>query len=76
MSHPRLDNRYELLDELPHVTGGRLFRARDLAFGEIVGLKQLGTHCGLEVGPREHLENLIRHLQCPAPPHLSPHPDV
>jgi len=60
----RLDDRYELLDELPHVTGGRLFRARDLAFDEIVGVKQLGPNCGLEPVPRQQLENTIRHLQC------------
>lgn len=67
----RLDERYELLDEMPHVTGGRLFRARDLAFGEIVGVKQLGPNCGLELEPRQHLENTIRHLQCLPHPHLS-----
>ncbi|MDR3406590.1 MAG: FHA domain-containing protein [Chthoniobacter sp.] len=67
----RLDDRYELLDELPHVTGGRLFRARDLAFGEIVGVKQLGPNCGLEIEPRQLLENTIRHLQCLPHPHLS-----
>ncbi|WP_131989343.1 FHA domain-containing protein [Chthoniobacter flavus] len=66
----RLDDRYELLDEMPHVTGGRLFRARDLAFGEIVGVKQLGPNCGLELEPRQHLENTIRHLQCLPHPHL------
>ena len=64
MSNPHLDDRYELLDELPHVTGGRLFRARDLVFDEIVGLKQLGPNCSLEPGPRAHLQNTIRHLQC------------
>lgn len=67
----RLDDRYELLDELPHVTGGRLFRARDLAFGEIVGVKQLGPNCSLPSEPRIHLENIIRHLQCLPNPHLA-----
>ena len=67
----RLDDRYELLDELPHVTGGRLFRARDLAFNEIVGVKQLGPNCGLEPEPRRQLDNTIRHLQCLPHPHLS-----
>jgi len=67
----RLDDRYDLLDELPHVTGGRLFRARDLAFGEIVGVKQLGPNCGLEAEPRQLLENTVRHLQCLPHPHLS-----
>ncbi|MEP6669283.1 MAG: FHA domain-containing protein [Chthoniobacter sp.] len=67
----RLDDRYELLDELPHVTGGRLFRARDLAFGEIVSVKQLGQNCGLEAEARQLLENTVRHLQCLPHPHLS-----
>lgn len=67
----RLEHRYELLDELPHVTGGRLYRARDVAFGEIVGVKQLGLNCGLEIESRQHLENTIRHLQCLPHPHLS-----
>lgn len=67
----RLNDRYELLDELPHVTGGRLFRARDLAFGEIVGVKQLGANCGLAPEPRQHLENTVRHLQSLPHPHLS-----
>jgi hypothetical protein len=67
----RLADRYELLDEMPHITGGRLFRARDLAFGEIVGVKQLGPNCGLELEPRQNLENTIRHLQCLPHPHLS-----
>ncbi|MEI9892667.1 MAG: hypothetical protein WDN28_01800 [Chthoniobacter sp.] len=66
----RLDDRYELLDELPHVTGGRLFRARDLAFGEIVGVKQLGPNCGLQGEARQNLENTVRHLQC------LPHPRI
>ena len=64
MSTHRLDDRYELLDELPHVTGGRLFRALDVAFDEIVGVKQLGPNCGLEPQPRGQLLNTIRHLQC------------
>jgi hypothetical protein len=64
VSNPRILDRYELLDELPHVTGGRLFRALDLAFDEIVGVKQLGENCGLEPGPRGYLLNTIRHLQC------------
>lgn len=67
----RLDDRYELLDEMPHVTGGRLFRARDLAFGEIVGVKLLGPDCGLELEARQHLENTVRHLQCLPHPHLA-----
>ena len=71
MSLPRSDDRYELLDELPHVTGGRLYRARDLAFDEIVGVKRLGANCGLDDLNREQLANTIRHLQCLPHPNLS-----
>jgi len=71
MSLPRLHDRYELLDELPHVTGGRLYRARDLAFGEIVGIKQLGAHCGLDDAQLEQLQNTIRHVQSLPHPHLA-----
>jgi len=66
----RLQDRYELLDELPHVTGGRLFRARDLAFGETVGIKQLGAGCGLPPAERRQVEDMVRHLQCLPHPHL------
>jgi hypothetical protein len=66
----RLQDRYELIDELPHVTGGRLFRARDLAFAEVVGVKQLGPGCGLPPEERRQLENTVRHLQCLPHPHL------
>jgi hypothetical protein len=70
MSSQFLDARYELLDEMPHVTGGRLFRARDVAFSEMVGVRQLGPGCGLGPEERRPLENLIRHLQC------LPHPNL
>jgi hypothetical protein len=66
-----LDDRYEFLDELPHVTNGRLFRGRDLAFGELVGIKQLGPNCGLEPEARRNLENTVRHLQSLPHPHLT-----
>jgi hypothetical protein len=66
----RLHNRYELLDEMPHVTGGRLFRARDLAFAEMVGIKQFGEGCGLPPEARQQLEETVRHLQC------LPHPQL
>lgn len=66
----RLQDRYELLDELPHVTGGRLFRARDLAFAETVGIKQLGAGCGLPPTERREVEDMVRHLQC------LPHPNL
>ncbi len=70
MNRPRLLDRYELLDELPHVTGGRLFRARDLVFAEFVGVKQLGAGCGLGPEERQTLEHAIRHLQCLTHPNL------
>ena len=66
----RLHDRYELLDEMPNVTGGRLFRARDLAFAEMVGLKQFGEGCGLPPEGGRHLEATVRHLQCLGYPHL------
>jgi len=65
-----LRHRYEVLDELPHVTGGRLFRARDLALGELVGIKQLGPGCGLPPEERRQLEETVRHLQSLPHPHL------
>jgi hypothetical protein len=66
----RLQDRYELLDELPNVTGGRLFRARDLAFAEMVGVKQFGEGCGLPPEGGRQLEATVRHLQCLAHPNL------
>ncbi len=66
----RLQDRYELVDEMPNVTGGRLFRARDLAFAEMVGVKQLGIGCGLPPEGSRQLEATVRHLQCLAHPNL------
>jgi hypothetical protein len=59
----RFFDRYELLDESPHVTGGRLFRARDLAFAETVGVKQLGADRSFSVECRLQLEKAVRQLQ-------------
>jgi hypothetical protein len=70
MSARLQDARYELLDEMPHVTGGRLFRARDVAFSEIVGVRQLGPGCGLPPEDRGQLDDTVRHLQC------LPHPNL
>jgi hypothetical protein len=53
------------------VTGGRLYRARDVAFGEVVGIKQLGPYCGLDEEQGKQLENTIRHLQSLPHPHLA-----
>jgi len=66
----RLQDRYELLDEMPHVTGGRLFRAQDLVFAEMVGIKQFGAGAGLTPEARRELEETVRHLQCLPHPHL------
>ncbi len=65
-----LQNRYELLEELPPTAGGRLFRARDLAFGEVVAIKQFGAGCGLPPAERGQLEETVRRLQCLPHPHL------
>lgn len=39
----RLADRYELLEEAKRAAGGRLFRARDIAFDEFVAVKQIGS---------------------------------
>ena len=70
MNITRVADRYELLDEMPHVTGGRLFRARDHAFAEMVGVRLLGPQCGLEPWDRRRLESAIRRLQRLPHPHL------
>lgn len=67
---PRLQDRFELIDEMPHVTGGRLFRARDLAFAETVGVKQFGEGCGLPPEGCRQLDATVRHLQCLTHPNL------
>lgn len=69
----RLHDRYELLEEVPFVTGGRLFRARDLAFAEIVGIKYFQAERPLSPTAYRELEELVRHLQCLAHPHLVRH---
>jgi hypothetical protein len=66
----RLHDRYELLDEMPHVTGGRLFRARDLAFAETVGVKQFDPGGSVPPEARQDLAKTVRHLQCLPHPHL------
>ena len=69
MSHAPLTgsliaDRFELLEEMPRVTDGRLFRARDLAFGEEVAIKLLGTGCGMDTAGRQSLETAARRVQC------------
>lgn len=63
----RLADRYELLDEGQRALGGRLFRARDLAFDEIVAVKQVNVG-GLGSPGLRQLEAELRRVQrCPHP---------
>ena len=71
MSPLLLEDRYELLDEVPHTTAGRLYRARDVAFGEIVGVRQLGPNSGLDEVQRPKVESTVRRLQSLRLPHLA-----
>ena len=63
----RLADRYELLEEGRRALGGRLFRARDLAFGEIVAVKQLGSAAPGSPGLRQLEAELRRIQRCPHP---------
>lgn len=65
----RIADRYELLEEGRRALGGRLFRARDLAFNEIVAVKQIGPGLVGNPGLRQ-LEADIRRVQC------CPHPSL
>ncbi|MGB8168445.1 MAG: hypothetical protein WCF18_13190 [Chthoniobacteraceae bacterium] len=58
----RLADRYELLEEGQRALGGRLFRARDLAFSEIVAVKQIGAGVLGSPGLRQ-LEAEVRRIQ-------------
>jgi hypothetical protein len=65
MNGTRLADRYELLEEGPRALGGRLFRAKDLSFGEIVAVKMIGGGSGAEPGTDElqaELQKLQRDL--------------
>ncbi len=78
MSHAPLTgsliaDRFELLEEMPRVNDGRLFRARDLAFAEEVAVKLLGTGCGMDAPGRQTLESAVRRLQCTPHRHLLRH---
>ena len=66
-------DRFELLEEMPRVTDGRLFRARDLAFGEDVAVKLLGNGCGMDAAGRAALETAARRVQCTPHRHLLRH---
>ena len=66
-------DRFELLEEMPRVTDGRLFRARDLAFGEDVAVKLLGSGCGMDAPGRQALEIAVRRVQGTPHRHLLRH---
>lgn len=65
----RLADRYELLEEGQRALGGRLFRARDVAFDEIVAVKQIGGGLVGNPGLRQ-LEAEVRRIQ------RNPHPAI
>ena len=73
MTGSLIADRFELLEEMPRVTDGRLFRARDLAFAEEVAVKLLGTGCGMDSPGRLALESAARRLQCTPHRHLLRH---
>lgn len=63
MSGTCLVDRYELLEEGPRAQTGRLFRAMDTAFHEVVAVKSLGSSASTR-----DLEHLFRRVQrCPHP---------
>jgi hypothetical protein len=66
-------DRFELLEEMSRVTDGRLFLARDIAFGEAVAVKLLGTGCGMDVTGRQTLEQAVRRVQITPHAHLLRH---
>jgi hypothetical protein len=68
----RLADRYELLEEGQRAAGGRLFRARDLAFGEIVAVKKFGSGSFGSPGLRM-LEAEVRRVQRHSHPLLVRH---
>ena len=73
MTGSLIADRFELLEEMPRVTDGRLFHARDLAFGEEVAVKLLGIGCGMDAPGRLALEIAVRRVQCIAHRHLLRH---
>lgn len=68
-----ISDRFELLEEMTRVTDGRLFRARDLAFGEVVAVKLLGAGCGMDSQGRQSLDLAVRRVQITPHPHLLRH---
>lgn len=66
-------DRFELLEEMPRVTDGQMFRARDLAFGESVAVKLLGAGCNMETPARQTLEIAVRRAQSIRHPHILRH---
>ena len=73
MTGSLIADRFELLDEMPRVTDGRLFHARDIAFGEDVAVKLLGSGCGMDSSGRQALEIAARRVQCTPHRHLLRH---
>lgn len=73
MTGSLIADRFELLEEMPRVTDGRLFHARDLAFGEEVAVKLLGIGCGMDAPGRLALETAGRRVQCNPHRHLLRH---
>ena len=73
MTGSLIADRFELIEEMPRVTDGRLFRARDLAFGEAVAVKLLGVGCGMDAMGRQALEAAVRRVQCVPYGHLLRH---
>ncbi len=68
-----VSDRFELLEEMPRVTDGQIFRARDLVFGETVAVKLLGAGCSMESPARQALEIAVRRAQSVRHPHLLRH---
>jgi hypothetical protein len=64
-------DRYDFLEELLNASGGRFFRARDLAFAETVGIKQFNVQIGPSQEGLRQLEETVRYLQCLPHPNLA-----
>lgn len=71
--HRLVADRFELLEEIPGITDGQMFRARDQAFDETVAVKLLGAGCSLEAPARHALETALRRAQSLRHPHLLRH---
>ncbi|MEA3207408.1 MAG: hypothetical protein QOE70_465 [Chthoniobacter sp.] len=67
-----LADRYQVLEEGPRAHVGRLYRARDLAFGELVAVRQISPGPAIRSSIRE-LETEMRRVQRHAHPCLVRH---